>query len=133
MSKSTVFVVALAAALLSEPARQKDSAAAPRPPYKAVKRLSENTRQSVFSELLACRADASRQAGQGALGAAPDERGSATSLRQRARQASELAGAANACADAALDKHRLQRIELGQIEIEGTCKQWRPLRGKPTC
>jgi hypothetical protein len=128
MSKSGVFIVALAVALLSEPARHQDPSAAP-PPYKPVTRLTLEARQAVFAELHACRAEVSLRAD--AQYADRDDQGAAR-MQQRRRLRYANSGHA-VCAQRTMRLHRLQKTELDQIEKEGSCRQWSPLQAAVAC
>jgi hypothetical protein len=130
MSKTGVFIVALAVALLSEPARPEDPAAAP-PPYKPVARLTEDARKAMFADLHACRAEVGRKA-DAQYADRDGQSAAATTMRQRQRLRYASSGQA-VCGQRIMRLHRLQKAELEQIEREGTCRQWAPLAGSPTC
>ena len=103
--------------------------------YTPVARLAEKARQTVFADVSTCHSDIRKKSESlypeqklGSRGYSPKEDVKAF----RARSRFENAGATT-CDQQMLQKHTLIPTELREIKIEGACKQWPPLTGKPGC
>ena len=133
MSRTMFFVVALLAALLSEaPATQQESAAVSgaQATTPSLPQRAEKDRQAIFAESSTCRAEVTRKADE----QYPEIKTAARYSRvYRSRRGRFISGNNTICDRETMKKHGLLKEELEQIESEGTCKQWTPLTGPPTC
>jgi hypothetical protein len=102
--------------------------------YTEVARLQEPNRRAMFAELTACHVDvkkkAESQSPEMKMGRGYSPRQDMKMFRERSRF--ENAGN-TACEQRLMQKHALDPVELREIKVEGICKQWPPLTGKPGC